>query len=155
LIYETPLSEIINNLYDKIKSASKGFASMNYKFLEYRKRNLVKMEIFIAGSKEEAFSKIVPEDKAFTEGKNLVKKIKEFLPPQQFSVAIQAVVNGKVIARETVKALRKDVTGYLYGGDYSRKRKLLEKQKKGKKELKEKGKVKVPYKTFLEIFRKQ
>ncbi|HOL90325.1 MAG TPA: translation elongation factor 4 [Candidatus Pacearchaeota archaeon] len=155
LVYETPLSEIINNLYDKIKSASKGFASMNYKFLEYRKRNLVKMEIFIAGSKEEAFSKIVPEDKAFTEGKNLVKKIKEFLPPQQFSVAIQAVVNGKVIARETVKALRKDVTGYLYGGDYSRKRKLLEKQKKGKKELKEKGKVKVPYKTFLEIFRKQ
>ena len=100
-----------------------------------------------------AFSKIVPKEKTYLEGKALVKKLKEVLPSQQFSVALQAVVGGKIIARETIRARRKDVTGYLYGGDYSRKRKLLEKQKKGKKKLKEKGGVRIPPKVFLEIFR--
>ncbi len=153
LVYEAPLSEIITNLYDKIKGASKGYASMNYKILGYRPSELVKMEILIAGIKEEAFSKIVPENRAFQEGKKIVEKLKEALPSQQFSVAIQAIVNGKIIARETIRAQRKDVTGYLYGGDYTRKRKLLEKQKKGKKELKVKGRVRIPPKVFLEVFR--
>jgi len=153
LHYEVPLREIIINFYDKLKSLSQGYASMNYTFLDYRPANLVKMDILIAGEKESAFSKIVPEEKAFEEGKALVFKLKETLPPQQFSVALQAVIGGKVVARETIKARRKDVTGYLYGGDYTRKRKLLEKQKKGKKLLKAKGRVRVPAKTFLEVFR--
>ncbi len=153
VIYETPLREIISNLYDRIKSATEGFASMNYKLLGYKEADLIKMEILIAGRKEEAFSKIVPSHKAFIEGKNLVKKLKEHLPAQQFSVALQAVIRGKIIARETIRARRKDVTAPLYGGDFSRKRKLLEIQKKGKKELKEKGKVRIPSQVFLKVFR--
>jgi len=153
IVFETPLRGIIANLYDKIKTASQGYASMNYKFLGFRPGNLVKMEIWIAGKKEEAFSRIVSEDEAYPEGKKLVEKLKENLPPEQFSVALQAVVGGKVIARETIKARRKDVTGYLYGGDVTRKKKLLEKQKRGKKLMKERGKVTVPTKVFLEIFK--
>lgn len=153
LVYEAPLAEIITNFYDKLKGVSKGYASMNYKIIGYRESKLVKMEILIAGEKEEAFSKIVPNEKAFQEGKSLVTKLKDNLPAQQFSVALQAIVGGKIIARETMKSRMKDVTGYLYGGDYSRKRKLLEKQKKGKKLLKEKGVVRVPTKVFLEVFR--
>ena len=112
-----------------------------------------KLEIFIAGNKEEAFSRVVSESDAYIEGKRVVEKLKEALPQQQFTVAIQAVIGGKVIARETISARRKDVTGYLYGGDKSRKKKLLEKQKKGKKLMKDKGTVNIPSKTFLEIFR--
>ncbi|MDD2731661.1 MAG: translation elongation factor 4 [Candidatus Pacebacteria bacterium] len=153
LSYEVPLREIITNLYDKIKSATQGYASMSYKVIDYRPSNLVKLEVLIAGEKEEAFSKIVSEEQSYKEARALVLKIKEFLPSQQFSVSIQALVGGKIIARETLKAQRKDVTGYLYGGDYTRKRKLLEKQKKGKKKLKEIGKIKVPPKVFLEVFR--
>ncbi len=153
LIYELPLREILVNLYDKIKSVSQGYASMNYKVLDFRTADLVKMEVLIAGEKREAFSKIVPKNKAFQEGKKLVKKLKETLPPQQFSVALQAIIGGKIIARETIKARRKDVTAPLYGGDITRKRKLLEKQKKGKKKLKGKGKVRIPPDVFLKIFR--
>ncbi|KPJ55281.1 GTP-binding protein LepA [Parcubacteria bacterium DG_72] len=153
LIYESPLREIIVNFYDKLKGISQGFASMNYRVLGYRPSELVKMDILIAGDLEPAFSKIVPKEKAYEEGKALVLKLKESLPSQQFSVALQAVIGGKVIARETIRAKRKDVTGYLYGGDYSRKRKLLEKQKKGKKLLKQKGRVRIPTKTFLDVFR--
>ncbi|MBU2635402.1 elongation factor 4, partial [Patescibacteria group bacterium] len=153
LVYEIPLREIIVNLYDRIKSVSQGYASMNYKFLDFREAELVKMDVLIAGEKESAFSKIVPKEKAFAEGKALVKKLKETLPSQQFSVALQAVIGANIIARETIRARRKDVTGYLYGGDYSRKRKLLEKQKKGKKKLKEKGSVRIPAKVFLEVFK--
>jgi len=151
--YEVPLRGIIINLYDKIKSVSQGYASMNYRVLGFRPGNLVKMEIWIAGKKEEAFSKIVAEEDAYREGKFLVEKLKEVLPPENFSVALQAVISGKVIARETIKARRKDVTGYLYGGDVTRKRKLLEKQKRGKKLMKGKGKVEVSSQAFLEIFK--
>lgn len=151
--YEAPLRAIVANLYDKIKSISQGYASLNYAVLGYRPAVLVKMEIWIAGKSEEAFSRIVEEGDAYDQGKKLVEKLKEVLPQQQFSVAIQAVIGGKVIARETISARRKDVTGYLYGGDKSRKKKLLEKQKKGKKLMKEKGSVNIPSKTFLEIFR--
>ncbi len=153
LFYETPLREIIINFYDKLKSISQGYASMNYQIEGFKEADLLKMEVLIAGIKEEAFSRIVPKDKSLQEGRILVKKLKETLPHQQFSVALQATVEGKVIARETISARRKDVTAPLYGGDVTRKRKLLEKQKKGKKKLKEKGRVRIPPNVFLEIFR--
>ena len=153
IIFETPLRGIIANLYEKIKTASQGYASMNYKVLGYRPAKLVKMEILIAGKKEEAFSKIVAEDEAYAEGKRVVEKLKDVLPKQMFTVALQAVVGGKIIARETIKAYMKDVAGYLYGGDVTRKNKLRDKQKKGKKLMKEKGSVNVPTKAFLEVFR--
>ncbi|MDP2909615.1 MAG: translation elongation factor 4 [bacterium] len=153
LLYEVPLREVIVNLYEKIKGVSQGFASMSYLFLEYRNADLMKMDIFVAGEPEPALSKIVPRDLAYEEGKTIVSKLKDNLPAQQFSVALQAVIGGKVVARETIKQRRKDVTGYLYGGDYSRKRKLLEKQKKGKKKMKESGRVNIPPKVFLEVFR--
>jgi GTP-binding protein LepA len=153
LIYEVPLREIIAGFFDKLKGQTKGFASMNYEVLGFKKGDLVKLEILIAGKKEEALSRIVPQNKAFEEGKKIVTKLKEFLPPQLFSVALQATISGKIIARETMKAKGRDVIAPLYGGDYTRKRKLLEQQKKGKKELKAKGEVRVPQKVFLEIFR--
>ena len=151
--YEAPLRAIVANLYDKIKSISQGYASLNYTMIGYRPAVLVKMEIWIAGRAEEAFSRVVEEGDAYEQGKKLVEKLKTALPTQQFTVALQAVIGGKIIARETISANRKDVTGYLYGGDKSRKKKLLEKQKKGKALMKEKGRVNVPSKTFLEIFR--
>jgi GTP-binding protein LepA len=153
IVFETPLRGIIANLYEKIKTASQGYASMNYKMLGYRPAKLVKMEILIAGKKEEAFSKIVAEDESYAEGKRVVEKLKDVLPKQMFTVALQAVVGGKIIARETIKAYMKDVAGYLYGGDVTRKNKLRDKQKKGKKLMKDKGKVNVPTKAFLEVFR--
>lgn len=153
LVYEAPLKGIISGFYDNLKGASRGFASMNYEILEYRKGDLVKLEILISGRKEEAFSKIVYKDDVYKEGKKIVEKLKEVLPSQLFSVSIQAVFFGKIIARETISAKRRDVTAPLYGGDYTRKRKLLEKQKKGKKELEEKGRIRIPPKVFLEIFK--
>jgi GTP-binding protein LepA len=153
LIYEAPLRAIITNFYNDLKNVSKGFASLNYKVRDYREADLVKMDILVAGEKEEALSRVVPRKDAFKKGKALVEKLKEKFPPQQFSVALQAAVGGKIIARETLKARRKDVTASLYGGDFSRKRKLLEKQKKGKKKLKEKGGVSIPPQVFLEMFR--
>ncbi len=153
-VYETPLREIITkNIYDKLKSVSQGFASMSYEILDWRKANLVKLDILILGRKEDAFSAIVPESEAYREGKRIVEKLKEALPPQLFAVPLQAAIGGKIIARETMRAKGKDVIAPLYGGDYSRKRKLLEKQKKGKKELKEKGRIKIPPRVFLEVFR--
>ena len=161
LVYEVPLREIITkNLYDKLKGVSQGFASMNYEIFDWRSVSLVKLDILILGRKEEGLSCIVPEKEAFREGKRIVEKLKEVLPPQLFSLPLQAVVGGKVIARETIRALRRDVIAPLYGGDYSRKKKLLERQKKGKKELKEKampagrqGRIKIPSQVFLEVFK--
>ncbi len=153
LIYQVPLREIIVDFYDKLKGISQGFASMNYEMIGYKKGDLVKLEILIAGEKEQAFSTIVPKEKAFEEGKSMVNKLKKVLPSQLFSVPLQAIVQGKVIARETIRAKRKDVTASLYGGDVTRKRKLLERQKRGKKELKEKGRIHIPSKIFLEMFK--
>jgi len=153
LVYEVPFKGIIAGFYDNLKGISQGFASMNYEIMEYRKGDLVKLEILIAGRKEEAFSKIVYKDAVLKEGKRLTEKLKEVLPSQLFSVPIQAAVSGKIVARETISAKRRDVIAPLYGGDYTRKRKLLEKQKKGKQELKEKGRVRIPSRVFLEIFR--
>lgn len=153
LIYQAPLRAIITGLYDKLKGASSGFASMNYEFLEYTGADLVKLDILVAGKREESFSKIVPREEAFSEGRKIVKKLKEILPAQLFSVPLQAAVGGKIIARETLRAKGKDVIAPLYGGDYTRKRKLLERQKKGKKELKEKGQVRIPSKVFLDMLK--
>ena len=154
LVYEMPLREIIaKNFYDKLKSATQGFASMNYRVLDWREVKLVKLDILILGQKEEAFARIVPEKEAHQEGKRVVERLKEKLPQQLFAVPLQAAIGGKIIARETIRARRKDVIAPLYGGDYTRKRKLLERQKKGKKELKEKGKIKIPPKVFLEVFK--
>ncbi len=156
LIYQVPLREIISkNFYDKVKTVSQGFASINYKVLDWQKIDLVKLDILILGRKEEALSQIVPEKEAQKIGRITVEKLKELLPPRLFSLPLQAVVGGKIIARETIKARRRDVTAPLYGGDYTRKRKLLEKQKKGKKDLKAKGKVQIPSQVFLEMFKAQ
>jgi GTP-binding protein LepA len=126
---------------------------MNWELSGFREADLVKLEILIHGKKEEAFSKIVPSKKAYLEGKKLVQKLKEVLPPQLFSVSLQAAVSGKIIARETIKAKRRDVLAPLYGGDFTRKRKLLERQKRGKKKLAQVGKVKIPTRALLEILK--
>ena len=153
ITYEIPLRKIIIGFHDKIKSVTQGYASFNYNLIGFEESDLVKLEILIAGEIQEVFSRIVSKDESFFEGRKNVKKLKEFLPPQQFSVPIQAKVYGKIIAREDVKSRRKDVTGDLYGGDVTRKRKLLEKQKKGKKKMKEKGKVNVPSDVYFKIFK--
>ena len=149
--YEIPLREIIIGFYDDLLEKTQGYGSINYEFLEYRKANLVKVDILVAGEKHNAFSRIIPIQKAEKESRKLVKKLKEVLPPHQFTVAIQAVIGGKIIARETKKSFRKDVIAGLYGGDYSRKRKQLEKQKKGKKKLKQAGRINIPSKVFLQV----
>ncbi|MCP6718234.1 MAG: translation elongation factor 4 [Patescibacteria group bacterium] len=153
LIYEIPLRKIIVGFFDKLKGISQGFASMNYEVLGYRPANLIKLDVLIAGKKESVFSRVVEQSDAHSEGKKIVSKLKEILPAQLFSVPVQAVISGKIIARETIKARRRDVTAPLYGGDVTRKRKLLERQKKGKKKLKARGQVSIPSKVFLEMFK--
>ncbi len=154
LKYEAPLSEIITDFYDKLKSVSSGYASMSYEPKTMRVGDLVRLDIFVAGDMVEPFSRIVPKEKAYYEGRVMVAKLKEVIPPQWFEVAIQAVIGGKIIARESIRARRKDVTGYLYGGDVTRKMKLLEKQKKGKKKMKEMGRVDIPQEVFLKMLKK-
>ncbi|TSC56028.1 MAG: GTP-binding protein LepA [Parcubacteria group bacterium Greene0714_21] len=150
---ETPLREVIGGFYDRLKSATSGMASMDYELIGERKGDLVKLEFLVAGAREEALATIVPKDRAYSIGKTMVEKLKESLPPQLFDVALQALAEGRIIARETIHAQRKDVTAPLYGGDVTRKKKLLEIQKKGKKELKAKGKVIIPARVFLNLFR--
>ena len=154
LIAEAPLREIIKgNFYDDIKGRTQGYASFSFENIGMRQGDLVKMDILIAGKPERAFSRIVARDKAFAQAKDLVSKLKRILPAQQFSLAIQASIGGKIIARETIRARRKDVTGALYGGDVTRKRKLLERQKKGKKKLKARADVRIPANAYLEILK--
>lgn len=152
--YQVPLSELIVNFYDKLKNVTSGYGSMNYHFIDYRPADLVKIDILAAGEKAEPFSRIVHRSVAYQEARRLTGKLKELIPRHQFSIPLQAVINGKVLARETIKALRKDVIAGLYGGDYTRKRKLLEKQKKGKRKMKEKGRVKIPQEVFLKALKK-
>jgi GTP-binding protein LepA len=152
--FEMPLANIIVDFYDKLKSVSSGYASLNYDFLEMRVGDLVKVDILVAGEKVEALSTMMHRSVADVEGRELVSKLKELIPRQQFEIAIQAAIGGRVVARETISALRKDVTGYLYGGDVTRKMKLLNKQKKGKKRMKKIGKVDIPQEAFLAVLKK-
>jgi len=154
LVAKAPLREIISgSFYEKLKSSTEGYASFNFKQTGFQKSDLVKVDVLVAGEKEEAFAKILTKEKAYSEMKKFLEKLKEVLPPQQFALAIQASIGGKIIVRETVAALRKDVTAKLYGGDVTRKKKLLEAQKKGKQKLKNRAKVNIPAQVFLDVLK--
>ena len=154
IVNELPLANIVVDFYDRLKTVTSGYASFSYDFLEFRIENLVKLDILIAGSKIDAFSCVIHRTEAQNFGSKLVKKLKKLIPRAQFEIALQAAIGSRVIARETISALRKDVTAKLYGGDRTRKDKLLKKQKKGKKRLKMLGNVTVPQEAFLAVLKK-
>lgn len=151
--FEAPLREIVLGFYDALKAATSGYASMSYDILGLREVDLVKLDVLAAGEEISALSELVPRQNAEKEGRKIVKRLKEVLPRQLFAVALQAAIDSKIIARETLPAMRKDVTGHLYGGDVTRKKKLLEKQKKGKKRMKSSGKVDIPQEIFIKLLK--
>jgi GTP-binding protein LepA len=153
LIYEMPLASFLDNFYNSLKNISAGYASLSYQFIDYRPGDLVKMDILIAGKKADALSLIVPKQEVQSEGKRLVMQLKKVIPRQMFEIAIQAAVGSQIISRETVPAMRKNVTAKLYGGDRTRKEKLWKKQKAGKEKLKRLGTVDVPQEAFFAILK--
>jgi GTP-binding protein LepA len=153
LTFEMPLGEIVFDFYDKLKSISKGYASFDYFPLEYRQSSLSKLDILLNGDQVDALSALIHKDNAYSLGKKICVKLKELIPRQQFDIAIQSAIGAKIISRETVKAVRKDVTAKCYGGDISRKRKLLEKQKKGKKRMRQIGNVEIPQSAFMAVLK--
>jgi GTP-binding protein LepA len=148
-----PLNEILVDFNDRLKGVTHGYGSMDYELGDYRPADLVKMEILVNGDPVDAFASIVHRDKAEARGRDLCKRLSEIIPPQMFRIALQAAIGGKIIARESVREMRKDVTAKCYGGDISRKRKLLDKQKEGKQKMKLIGKVSIPPDTFIKVLR--
>jgi GTP-binding protein LepA len=151
LKFEIPLSEIIIDFFDELKSKTKGYASMDYQFKEYRAGSLVKLEVLIGGDPVDALASIVHKEQAYMKGQKLVSKLKKLIPRQQYEVSIQAASEGRIISRANVKAVRKDVLAKCYGGDVSRKKKLLEKQKRGKKRMKMIGNIEIPQEAFMAV----